>query len=227
MSFQRKPPSLIDLCIRTTIDNLRYLGDVGETDIYLLKDILPHCTVDQLTHIEESTKGRDLSSVTDNLWKRFYQQQFGVDSFNVVIKRMKEKGVKFKWRQLYDAKMKEREKAQKESVDRLKKLYAAEESKKQSRQIKICSKIPPSSKRSFFGGSGSSFPNLKGNLMKKAKLESIKSPEARIQADMRKRDLRRQISSPHMIPRPAKPNGFLGKGTPSSSGLIKPFDRRS
>lgn len=53
-----KLPSLVDLCVRTVIDNLRYLGDVGETDLDLLDRILPHCTLDQLMHVEQCTKVR-------------------------------------------------------------------------------------------------------------------------------------------------------------------------
>lgn len=49
-------PSLVDLCINMAIDNIRYLGDVGETDFYFLEQILPHCTKDQLMHVEKSTK---------------------------------------------------------------------------------------------------------------------------------------------------------------------------
>lgn len=60
MQLKRKVPSLVDLCVRTAIDNVRYLGDVGETDIDLLEHILPHCTVDQLMHIEKSTEVSDL-----------------------------------------------------------------------------------------------------------------------------------------------------------------------
>lgn len=51
-----EPPSLVDLCINTAIDNIRHLGDVGETELYFLERILPHCTVDQLRHVEKSTK---------------------------------------------------------------------------------------------------------------------------------------------------------------------------
>ena len=54
----QKAPSLVDLCVKTTIDNVRYLGDVGETDLHLLDRILPHCTFDQLMHVENSTKVR-------------------------------------------------------------------------------------------------------------------------------------------------------------------------
>lgn len=48
--------SLLELSVRKAIDNLQYIGDVGETDIQLLKRILPHCTAEQLGHIETSTK---------------------------------------------------------------------------------------------------------------------------------------------------------------------------
>ncbi|RRT64965.1 hypothetical protein B296_00041431, partial [Ensete ventricosum] len=107
MEFARKVPTLVELCLQTAISNVRYIGDVGEVDLYLLKDILPHCNIDQLTHIENSTEvshalGRDLTPVTDALWKRFYEQQFGVESANTVIKRMKQKKVVFKWRQLFE-----------------------------------------------------------------------------------------------------------------------------
>lgn len=40
--------------------------------------------------------------MTDALWKRFYEQQFGVESANTVIKRMKQKKIVFKWRQLFE-----------------------------------------------------------------------------------------------------------------------------
>lgn len=52
----RKIPSLVDLCVQKAVDNVRYLGDVGETDFHLLERFLPHCTVEQLMHIEDSTE---------------------------------------------------------------------------------------------------------------------------------------------------------------------------
>ena len=54
----RKTPSLVDLCVQTAIDNLRYLGNVGPVDHHLLERILPHCTLDQLTHIEKASEVR-------------------------------------------------------------------------------------------------------------------------------------------------------------------------
>ncbi|XP_077224189.1 transcription elongation factor B polypeptide [Tasmannia lanceolata] len=223
-----KIPSLVELCVRTTIDNIRYLGDVGDTDIDLLKDILPHCTVDQLMLVEKSSEGRDLSPATDNLWKKFYEQHFGLENTNVVIRRMKQKQVVFKWRLLYETKMKERNLAQKKSAELLKKKYAEEGAKKQSRQIRICSKIPPSSKkRSFLGGAGagSSFSKVKGNLMKKARLESLQSHEAKIHEAMRKNALQRKSFSTPSVSRTMKPSGFLGSSSASSSKLSKPFAR--
>jgi len=52
---KRKVPSLVDLCVSLAVENVKYLGDVGETDLHLLDRILPHCTLDQLMHIEKST----------------------------------------------------------------------------------------------------------------------------------------------------------------------------
>lgn len=59
----RKPPTLVDLCVNVAISNVRYLGDVGETDLHLLDRILPHCTLDQLMHVEKSTVVRCLMSL--------------------------------------------------------------------------------------------------------------------------------------------------------------------
>ncbi|KAF6154642.1 hypothetical protein GIB67_000526 [Kingdonia uniflora] len=230
--FRRKAPSLLELCIQTTIDNVRYIGDVGETDIELLKDILPHCTIDQLMHIEKSSQGRDLSPATDHLWKKYYERQFGPDSSKLVIERMKQKNVSFRWRKLYEAKLKEIEQVQKDSVDRFKQRYAKEDSKKKSRQIKICTKLPSSSsKRSSFRGNGASnnFPHLKSNLMKKAKMETLNSHEARAHAAMKKNALQRKVSvrqttTTITTTRPIgfQPNGFPGRGSASSSKLSMP-----
>ncbi|KAL6561492.1 hypothetical protein OROMI_017093 [Orobanche minor] len=131
-----KVPSLVDLCIQTAIDNVRYLADVGETDYHLLDRILSHCTLDQLMHIEYKTEGRDLSPVTDKLWKKFYNLQFGVDSTNIAIERMRKRKVTYKWRQLYEhnylqqAKVKEREEATQNSLERMKLRYQEEDASK-------------------------------------------------------------------------------------------------
>lgn len=127
----QKVPSLLNLCIQKAIDNVRYLGDVGGTAEQLLRQILPHCTCEQLKHIEDSTEvressprvncfeqevlvgfiklfflfllqGRDLSPMTDCLWKNFYEKEFGERSFNLAVNNMRSKKVTFKWRHLYE-----------------------------------------------------------------------------------------------------------------------------
>ncbi|WVY94592.1 hypothetical protein V8G54_033680 [Vigna mungo] len=181
-----KIPTLVDLCVQKVIDNVRYLGNVGYVDQHLLERILPHCTVDQLMHVEKSTKGRDLSPITDKLWKKFFEKQFGTNSTNEVVKRMKEKKVSFKWIQLYEAKGKEMAQVENEALDRIKQLYKKEDAifttkywistGKQSRQVRPCTKVPPSSKRRFWGdnGPGYNVANVKSNIMKKAKIEFMK-----------------------------------------------------
>ncbi|XP_042427918.1 transcription elongation factor B polypeptide 3-like [Zingiber officinale] len=228
MGFSRKVPTLVDLCTQTAIANIRYIGDVGEVDLHLLKDILTHCNIDQLTHIENSTKGRDLSPVTDDSWKRFYELQFGVESANTVIKRMKQKKMVFKWRLLYQAKLKEREEAQNKVAEKLKQRYAETQAKKQSRQIQICSKIPPSSnKRSYWGesGPGINLSNVKGNLMKKAKLEYLHSHELKVHAQM-KRDALQRNSFAHQSTVHSGKKNYQQCNSASSSRNVKPATRR-
>ncbi|ERM94440.1 uncharacterized protein LOC18421929 [Amborella trichopoda] len=223
-----KVPSLLDLCIQNAIDNIKYLGDVGETDLNILKLILTHCTADQLMHIEKCSEGRDLSPVTDSLWKTFYEQHFGTESANIVIKRMKQKGRYFKWKLLYQAKLKERDEAQKKSVDRMKQLYAEESNRKQSRQIQLCSKVPPASKkRSFCGGSGScnSLSNVKGNLMKKARMEYLNSHEVKMHTVMRRQATQRSSTSSFL--RSTKTSGFMGSGSSTSNSKVPKLPRRA
>ncbi|CAK9172853.1 unnamed protein product [Ilex paraguariensis] len=217
-------PSLVDLCVQKAIDNIRYLGYVGEIDWHLLDRILPHCTVDQLIHIENSTEERDLSPVTDKLWKRFYEIQFGAKSTNLVVERMKQKKVTFRWKQLYEAKSKNVEEIQQKSFDRIKQLYKKEDARKQSRQVRICTKVPPSScKRSYYGGGpGSSVCNTKSNLMKKAKLEFLNSKEVKNLAAMKKNAVQRK----HGLSSMSKPVGFSGNPSASTSKLSKPTGRR-
>ncbi|KAI4383361.1 hypothetical protein MLD38_009209 [Melastoma candidum] len=218
----RRAPSLVDLCVRKAIDNLRYLGDVGETDAGLLQRILPHCTVEQLMHVENSSTGRDLTPITDKLWKGFYQKQFGSDSANLVIERMKQKKVAFRWRQLYEAKLKDVEEAQKKSFDRIKQLYKKEESRKQSRQVQICTKVPPASNKRNWGGMNSCVSNTKSNILKKAKVEFLKSPEVRNAAAMKRSVVQRSYN----ISASTKPTSSSGQSSASASRPAKPPLRR-
>ena len=39
-------------------NNVRYLGDIGETDVHLFERILAHRTRDRFMHMEKSTEGQ-------------------------------------------------------------------------------------------------------------------------------------------------------------------------
>ncbi|XP_074269506.1 uncharacterized protein LOC141592654 isoform X3 [Silene latifolia] len=188
-----KAPSLVDLCVQTAIDNVKYIGDVGATDSHLLERILPHCTVEELMHIENANTERDLSPITDRLWKKYYEVKFGAKNVEIVVDRMAKERVSYKWRQLYQAKLKEQNEIQKQSLDRLAQSFKNENARKQSRQIQFIAKAPPSSKkRSFCGafGASSTFSTVKSNIMRKAKVEysaemrnraAVKKPTVHIQ----------------------------------------------
>ncbi|KAK7287525.1 hypothetical protein RIF29_00806 [Crotalaria pallida] len=214
-----KLPSLVDLCVQKVIDNVRYLGNVGSVDQHLLERILPHCTLDQLMHVEKASEGSDLSPVTDKLWKRFFEKQFGTNCTNEVIRRMQAKRVSFKWMQLYEAKLKEIAQAEKEAVDRMKQRYKKEDAKKQSRQVRLCTKVPPSSKRRFWGdnGPGYNVSNVKSNIMKKAKIEFLKSHEVKNIAAMKKNSLPRSVSASSI----KKTGSFSGTGSTSKDPKSK------
>ncbi|PIN04668.1 hypothetical protein CDL12_22793 [Handroanthus impetiginosus] len=224
--MMHKAPSLVDLCVQVAIDNVRYLGDVGETDYHLLERILSHCTIDQLIHIENCTEGRDLSPVTDKLWKRFYKQQFGVESTNIVVERMRQKKVTFQWRKLYEAKLQEREEATQKSLDRIRKRYQEEDAKRQRRQVQLCTKVPPSSKkRSFYGGvAAANIYNTKSGLMKKAKIEFVNSREVKNIAAMKNKVVHKNQS--FSSPGKRVVTSSLASSSTSSSKLIKPAQNR-
>ncbi|XP_051134723.1 uncharacterized protein LOC127253951 [Andrographis paniculata] len=224
-----KVPSLVDLCVQVAIKYVRYLGDVGETDYHLLDRILSHCTLDQLKHIEDCTE-RDLSPVTDKLWKSFYKAQFGVESTNVVVERMKQKKVTFKWKQLFEAKVEEREEATQKSLDRIRQRYKEEDARKQSRQVKLCTKAPPSSKkRTFFGGAiANNIYNTKSSLLKKAKIDYVNSHEFKNLSVMNNKTIQRRPSEPSPIRKPvaatalSKPSPLPKPSMAATTAVTKP-----
>jgi hypothetical protein len=46
-------------------------------------------------------QGRDLSPITDELWRKCYARKFGNDAVDMVKERMANRNCKFKWKQLY------------------------------------------------------------------------------------------------------------------------------
>uniref|UniRef100_A0A1J3CUE4 Transcription elongation factor B polypeptide 3 n=1 Tax=Noccaea caerulescens TaxID=107243 RepID=A0A1J3CUE4_NOCCA len=189
--LSKKPLSLVDLCVRTAIDNVRYIGYVGGVDFHLLDQILQHCTLEQLMHIEDSTQDTDIIPVTNKYWKRFCVKQFGrdADALNVIVDE------DFKWRELYEAKLKEVEEDEKLAIDNLKQRYKVEDARKQSRQTKLCSKTPPM-KKAFWGNSGSGYnlSNVKSNIMKKAKLDLYRSQEVKNLTAIKRNTIQKSFS---------------------------------
>ncbi|XP_027127309.1 uncharacterized protein [Coffea arabica] len=216
-------PSLVDLCVQIAVLNVRYLGNVGETEFHLLERILPHCTMDQLIHVENCTEGRDLSPVTNKLWKKFFERQFGAESAELVVERMKKRRVEFKWRELYKAKSQELEEKEKKISERLKQRYANEAAEKQKRRVQICTKVPPSScKRSFFGaGPYNGMSNGKSSIMKKAKLEFLNSREVKNLAAVKNK----AVQTSYSVSSSRKPSGFSSVAS-SSTFKPKPVQRR-
>ncbi|KAF5458582.1 hypothetical protein F2P56_022603 [Juglans regia] len=236
LNGRKTPPSLVDLCVKTAIDNVRYLGDVGETDLDLLDRILPHCTVDQLMHVEKCSEGRDLSPVTDKLWKKFYEKQFGAKNTVHVVERMAKSLKSYKWIHLYEAKSEDIVEHEKKAAARIKQLYNKETARKQSRQVQLCAKVPPSkNKRSFYGGSGPghNVSHLRNNLMKKSKIELLNripkifflflssSREVKNLAAMKKNTYQRNDGASPMM----KAAQFSGKDSATTSKLFKPVHR--
>jgi len=194
---------LLELCVRKVIDNLRYVGSMDGVEMQLLKRILPHCTMEQLTRIESRTE-MDISPVTDVLWKRFYQQQFGEDNTNLVVKKMKQSGARYKWKDLFKAKTEKQKEAEEIMGDRLRKKYQAQKAERESKQVKLCTKVPPRSKRCWFGGSGSSNlsnSSYKSPMLKKARMEV--DSRAKMQATIQKNTVARSSQ----LTRMTSPNG--------------------
>ncbi|KAM0851878.1 hypothetical protein ACQ4PT_052131 [Festuca glaucescens] len=173
MEAERKPPSLLELCVRKAIDNLRHIDSVDGVDSPLLRRILPHCDLEQLTRIESRT-ATDLTPVTDVLWKGFFQRQFGEENTSRVVDRMRRSGARYRWKDLFRAKTKQQKEVEDRMVEALTNKCRARNAERQSRGIKRFTKLQPSScKRSYFGGGSgmSSGSGYRNPMVKKARME--------------------------------------------------------
>ncbi|KAK6919674.1 hypothetical protein RJ641_015578 [Dillenia turbinata] len=211
MMMKKVAPSLVELCIRTAIDDVRYLGDVGE---------IPHCTVDQLMHIENSTRVsietklillvlmlllmpsyvfQDLfSPLYLGVPHVFYMHQVPSLSSTGRRKETRETTLLFWFNGSVEAILQllgfcsycfGRDGSIPWPIRILKCWDATCDIDiygqclnclfvvgKQSRQVQLSTKVPPGSKRSFFGGGpGNNFSNVKSNIMKKAKMQVANS----------------------------------------------------
>jgi elongin-A len=174
MEAEGKAPSLLELCVRKAIDNLRRIESVDGVDTPLLRRILPHCDLEQLTRIESRT-ATDLTPVTDVLWQGFYRRQFGEEHTSRVADRMRRAGARYRWKDLFRAKTKQQKEVEDRMVEALTNKCRARNAERQSKSIKRFTKLQPSScKRSYFGRgpSGiSSRSGYKNPMLKKARME--------------------------------------------------------
>lgn len=126
------PSSVVDLM-------RRHGGDVSGIDSNLLEKILPQCTADELSRIEKNTRGRDLSPVTDKLWRKFYIEEFGASMADQVVENMKTNtNAAFRWKELFEKKVEEVNKKENKAAERLKSRYQMEAARKESRRVVIC-----------------------------------------------------------------------------------------
>lgn len=56
----------------------------------------------ELCFVNKILQGKDLSSVTDKLWKAFYEKRFGNTNTDEVIDKMRSNNLPFKWKQAYE-----------------------------------------------------------------------------------------------------------------------------
>ncbi len=101
-------PSLLELCIRTACENVAHIGDVGSLPTQFVSRILQSCSgADQLRHIEVCSKRLDLGQVSDELWRRWFANDFGTTCAEYIIhtgERLGPQNPIPKWRRLYDEK---------------------------------------------------------------------------------------------------------------------------
>eukprot|EP00897_Mesotaenium_endlicherianum_P009457 jgi/Mesen1/853/ME000112S10996 len=220
--------SLKTLCTIVLIDNVDLLGDVGDTHEDFLRPILLHCNAEQLARIEDATEGRDLTVVTDDMWKACYARRYGAQSAAQLVERMTRRSVVFPWRTLYEEKGREQEETQKRCVNRLRQLYNRADAEKQSRQLVVCKKLPPESRKrarppsqshgrngwSTAAGCSSSVSGERGRLMKKARTAYAHSNEARAYASIKNR--------PHTYSPPRQPARPLALPPKAATGAARP-----
>ncbi|KAL6123894.1 hypothetical protein ACLB2K_076411 [Fragaria x ananassa] len=85
------------------------------------------------------------------------------------MEKMKMKKASFRWSELYQAKSRSLEKKEKEVGERLKKMYEKEDARKQSRQVKVLDKVPPSNTRIGVINKGLSKGKKSNQMMNKIK----------------------------------------------------------
>eukprot|EP00271_Cylindrocystis_brebissonii_P011070 TRINITY_DN2777_c2_g4_i1.p1 TRINITY_DN2777_c2_g4~~TRINITY_DN2777_c2_g4_i1.p1 ORF type:complete len:351 (-),score=63.88 TRINITY_DN2777_c2_g4_i1:196-1248(-) len=137
-------PTLSSLCLDILLANLDALGDVGDTDWDTLEILLRRCNMQYVRRIEDANPSRDLSRVTEELWRGFYSSSYGRPSMEAVLARMKRRNVTCKWRDLFDAKGREVEEKRERGLERLREKSKALKDERASRQVQVVDVVPVS-----------------------------------------------------------------------------------
>eukprot|EP00877_Chromochloris_zofingiensis_P009989 jgi/Chrzof1/5243/Cz15g18160.t1 len=154
-------PSLKDCCTYALIRYRHCLGDVGWVETEALKQILSHCSVDELTTIEDSTRqgsNRDLSWHTWHLWHNLYKEKYGPVPQGIGLPKLRghrpqdytEPSIdapRADYRQLFEDKKAEVAAKMNRSTFKLRALYAAETRTKQYKQVEYTTKQPPAKRQ--------------------------------------------------------------------------------
>eukprot|EP00270_Netrium_digitus_P015431 TRINITY_DN5409_c0_g1_i2.p1 TRINITY_DN5409_c0_g1~~TRINITY_DN5409_c0_g1_i2.p1 ORF type:complete len:205 (-),score=33.70 TRINITY_DN5409_c0_g1_i2:93-707(-) len=183
---------LTNLCIDVLLSHLDDIADVGDVDGELLKRVLSHCNAEQLQRIEDSTiiNGRDLTPITDSLWKGIYTRKYGVANVYRLIAKMKTVNMRCTWRELLRAKALAEEETQQRCVDRLKQLYQEADKKKQSRRVQVCEVLPPQGRKRKQDGSSNWSNNYNGRInLHKARMQCASSNVARVKEEIKSKPL--------------------------------------
>ncbi|XP_063948509.1 uncharacterized protein LOC108217469 [Daucus carota subsp. sativus] len=107
----------------------------------------------------------------------------------------------------------------------MRQLYQNEDAQKKSRQVKPCTKVPPSShKRNCYGGWGPGriVGSSKGSLMKKSRDDFVNSQEVRNLTALRQNAVQKN-DRPLCI---REPGGFSSNGSSSNSQGSRALQRR-
>eukprot|EP00898_Chlorokybus_atmophyticus_P009038 jgi/Chlat1/9135/Chrsp97S09282 len=193
-------PSLKDACLEVLRQNASYLTDVGDTDSDLLTVILTGCDADTLERVQRSTTHRDLSAVLDRPWREAYRLAWGKESVAGVVARAQQQGeASIDWRTEYKRKDKEQREKQERSAARLRQLYSEKQNERKNKQIVVCNKNPPTSKRRHSGGGSHSASSRDCGSGKGLKLKKLRAEFASSREGQQLRAMRATSPAVHKI----------------------------
>ncbi|KAF3603228.1 hypothetical protein F2Q69_00038001 [Brassica cretica] len=97
--YQKEASSLRDLCLKSLTGSLTYVNSMPED---LLKRFLGLCTSEELLRIDINN---DIYKLTDPVWKRFYQHEFGSKETELVHQNLGMCDTSFKWSECFHEKL--------------------------------------------------------------------------------------------------------------------------